>query len=138
MLLNMDPTTCDAIFMARSGQERVNDLFRHVQDELVRRPTVLTVAQQDDAPKRVRDARPKLRPEGTIILGHQGSHPKIARLLGLPIPEKGEWVATRLVSVLPDDPRGKVYLGARYWARALSNEGGTAAPAIPTTLPRQP
>ena len=58
LLLEMDSDARQRIFaFPRSGQARVNQLFREVQGRVVGRQTVLTVAQQDDAPKRARDAR---------------------------------------------------------------------------------
>ncbi|MFG2950834.1 NaeI family type II restriction endonuclease [Streptomyces adustus] len=108
--------------LASSGQQRVNQLFREVQDRLVGRQTVLTLGQQDDAPKRARDARKKLRPEGIVVLGHQGSHPRVARALELPIPVKGEWISTRLVPVSSDDERPKFSLDGQFWARACGEE----------------
>jgi hypothetical protein len=87
------------------GQARVNELFRRVQRRLVNRNTVITVASQDDGPKRVRDARDHLRPEGILVLGHQSAHPGICADLGLPVVPKGSYVAVRVT----DEPR----LGAR-------------------------
>ena len=80
-----------------SGQGRVTQLFRCVPQRIVRREVVLTVAQQDDGPKRVRDARKALQPEGVIVLGHQQSHPRTAASLGLPVPPKGSWISCRVV-----------------------------------------
>lgn len=98
LLLHLDDATRSAILdYDLSGQKRVNQLFRSVQGRLVRREVVLTVAQQDDGPKRVRDARKHLRPEGIVVLGHQGGHPRIAGALGLPTPPKGSWIAARVV-----------------------------------------
>ncbi|MEU3030988.1 NaeI family type II restriction endonuclease [Streptomyces incarnatus] len=105
-----------------SGQQRLNQLFREVQDQLIGRQTVLTVGQQDDSPKRARDARMDLRPEGIVVLGHQGSHPHVARALGLPAPIKGEWISTRLFPVSSDDARPKFSLDGKFWARAHEEE----------------
>nr|WP_232546360.1 NaeI family type II restriction endonuclease [Streptomyces antimycoticus] len=107
---------------ASSGQQRVNQLFREVPDRLIGRQTVLTVAQQDDSPKRARDARIQLRRLGIVVLGHQGSHPHIARALELPVPIKGEWISTRLVPVCSDDARPKFSLDGQFWARAREDE----------------
>jgi hypothetical protein len=81
------------------GQTRTNELFRRVPERLINRNTVLTVAQQDDSPKRVRDARNHLRSEGFMILGDMKRHPHIARELGLPVPDKGSWVSVRVTEV---------------------------------------
>lgn len=97
-----------------SGQQRVNQLFRVVLGRVVRREVVLTVAQQEDSPKRVRDARRSLRPEGIIVLGHQGSHPGIAEGLGLEAPPKGSWIAAKVVKADPADAEAVVIAGGRW------------------------
>ena len=107
----------------RSGQKRVDALFRECQQQLIRRPVVLTVAQQDDAPKRARDARTHLRAEGLLVLGHATPHPQIARDLGLDVPSKGEWLSVKLAPV--DDEAGTDRLTTQYAGRrwALWREG---------------
>ncbi|MEU5440996.1 NaeI family type II restriction endonuclease [Streptomyces griseofuscus] len=124
LLLQLEPETRKRILPASrlSGQERVNRLFREVQNRIIGRQTVLTVAQQDDSPKRARDARIALRPEGIVVLGHQGTHPHIARALELPVPIKGEWISTRLVPVSSDDARPKFSLDGQFWARTHEDE----------------
>ncbi|MEU3818917.1 NaeI family type II restriction endonuclease [Streptomyces sp. NPDC030392] len=128
LLLHLDAEVRERILTASlpgrasSGQQRVNQLFCEVQNRLIGRQTVLTVGQQDDAPKRARDARKALRPKGIIVLGHQGSHPHVARALELPVPIKGEWISTRLVPVSSDDPRPKFSLDGRFWGRARGQE----------------
>lgn len=77
-----------------SGQTRINALFRLVQDRIIPRVAIETVAKQKDPMKRVRDARHHLASEGILILGHQGNDPDMARQLGLPIPKKGEMIST--------------------------------------------
>ncbi|MFE5373662.1 NaeI family type II restriction endonuclease [Streptomyces mirabilis] len=128
LLRHLDPAARERILTASlprrrsSGQQRVNQLFREVQDRLIGRQTVLTVGQQDDAPKRARDARKALRPKGIVVLGHQGSHPHVARKLELPAPTKGEWISTRLVPVPSDDARPKFSLDGQFWGRAQGKE----------------
>ncbi|MEU9236852.1 NaeI family type II restriction endonuclease [Streptomyces subrutilus] len=139
LLLRLDAESRERILTASlpgrasSGQQRLNQLFREVQDRIVGRQTVLTVGQQDDSLKRARDTRQPLRREGIVVLGHQGSHPHVARALGLPAPIKGEWISTRLVPVSPDDPRPKFSLDRRrqFWARAHGNEILHPAPDLP-------
>ncbi|MFJ4988155.1 NaeI family type II restriction endonuclease [Streptomyces sp. NPDC088732] len=128
LLRHLDPKARERILTASlprrrtSGQQRVNQLFREVQDRLVGRQTVLTVGQQDDAPKRARDARIALRPKGIVVLGHQNSHPYVAHALGLPVPIKGEWISTLLVPVSSDDARPKFSLDGQFWGRAREEE----------------
>lgn len=97
-----------------SGQQRVNQLFRVVLGRVVRREVVLTVAQQEDSPKRVRDARRSLQPEGIMVLGHQGSHPVVAEGLGLEAPPKGSWIAARVVKADPADAEAVEIAGERW------------------------
>ncbi|CAL9456137.1 NaeI family type II restriction endonuclease [Streptomyces sp. enrichment culture] len=110
------------------GQTRTNELFRRVQKRLINRNTVLTVAQQDDSPKRVRDARNHLRPEGIMILGDMKRHPHIARDLGLPVPDKGSWVSVRVTEAaeLPADRRTTCIDGRHY---AVWQDGDPEVPA---------
>ncbi|MGE7433974.1 NaeI family type II restriction endonuclease [Kitasatospora sp. NPDC001175] len=137
LLRHLDPEARERILTASlprrpsSGQQRLNQLFREVQDRIVGRQTVLTVGQQDDSPKRARGAREHLRPEGIVVLGHQGSHPHAARALELPVPIKGEWISTRLVPVSRDDARPKFSLDGQFWARACGNEPTNPAPDLP-------
>lgn len=117
------PEKVTAIFKAsenyrgggNGGQLRVNELFRQMTGQLVDRTTVVTVATQHDGPKRARDARKHLRPEGIVVLGHMKPAPKIAKDLGLPVPSNGFWVSTRLTRVSEDDLRPTTTInGDRY------------------------
>ncbi|MEI5103185.1 NaeI family type II restriction endonuclease [Streptomyces sp. PmtG] len=111
------------------GQLRTNELFRRVQRNPVNRNTVLTVASQDDGPKRVRDARNHLRPEGIMILGHQSQHPRIARDLGLPVPDKGSWVAVRVARIDGHDPTRRItQISGQDYAEWREGDAPAAAP----------
>lgn len=126
ILLALAPADRTAVLEKRSGQARTNELFRRVHGQIINRNTVLTVARQDDSPKRVRDARNHLRKEGILILGHQGGHPLAALELGVPVPRKGEWVAVRIAAVPETSPRQKTLLAGAYYAVA---EAGESSPA---------
>ena len=130
LLLHLDNGKRSAILDNRlSGQKRVNELFRKVHGRLVRREVVLTVAQQDDGPKRVRDARKHLQPEGIVVLGHQKNHLRIAKSLGLIPPPKGSWIAARLSPALGHEP-ATVEIEGTHWR--LAND---ADPILPGPLP---
>lgn len=132
LLLHLNADARGRIFsFASSGQKRVDQLFREVQGQIVGRETVLTVGQQDDAPKRVRDARLHLRSEGIVLLGHQDSHPAIATALRLPVPAKGEWIAVRVTPVSEADTRPSCVLGGQRWAVAEVDEPSVTAPELP-------
>ena len=75
ILLHLPDTTVAAIFAERSGQARLNRLFRLVQGRRISRGVVATLAQQKDPMKRVRadgGSRTQLRDEGFVILGDLG------------------------------------------------------------------
>jgi hypothetical protein len=138
LLLHLPSASRERILSAGSGQRRVNQLFREVTGRIIGRHTVLTVGQQDDAPKRARDARDQLRPEGYVVLGHQEAHPMLARLLGLTVPVKGEWISARLTSVDTSDPRPKVFVDLQWWAVAETADIRMEAPLLPRhALPPQ-
>ncbi|MFE7954947.1 NaeI family type II restriction endonuclease [Streptomyces sp. NPDC057413] len=135
ILLNLTPGERAAIFKAATsqrgngGQARTNELFRRVQGRLINRNTVLTVARQDDSLKRVRDARIHLRRDGIIILGHMKQHPRIARELDLPVPDKGSWVAARVTEVDAATPSRKVTeISGRIYAVWQQGDRECAAP----------
>lgn len=128
LLLCLSDEECSAILdPGLSGQQRVNQLFRRVLGRVVRREVVLTVAQQDDGPKRVRDARNALLPEGILVLGHQGSHPGIAKSLGLKVPPKGSWIAARVTKAGSADAKSVVIAGER-WRLAAPGDPTSAGP----------
>ena len=131
LLLNLAPEVRERILRpASSGQGRVNDLFRSVQDQLVERAVVLTVGQQDDAPKRVRDARTHLRAEGIIILGHELPHRRVAQSLGLPQAQKGSWISTRVIPT-EEQGGGGFFIDGRWWKKASFSDPVAAAPKFP-------
>lgn len=136
-LLSLDGDTLTAILAQRSGQKRVNELFRRVTNVRIGRNTVATVAQQDDYMKRVRDnggARGILRTDGYLIPGGDyDSHRVIARTLGIEVPLPGEFVSVRVVPASEDDI-GVVELDGGYWRAAFTDEVVTEpAPRLPTT-----
>ncbi|MDX3831749.1 NaeI family type II restriction endonuclease [Streptomyces europaeiscabiei] len=102
LLLHLDDQTRHTLYAPKSGQKRVNELFRHVQRKRIDRNVVRTLAQQHDYMARVRDdrnrtrARPALREEGYIIPGDSRNHQAVAEALGGPVPEKGEFVSFRV------------------------------------------
>ncbi len=104
LLLHLSDETREAVLdPGLSRQQRVVELFHRVQERIISREVVLTVAQQLDGPKRVRDARRLLAPLDIEILGHQDGDPEAAAAFGLPVPRKGEWVS---VSVEPAEREG--------------------------------
>lgn len=132
LLLNLVAEVRERILKpASSGQRRINDLFRYVQDRLIDRAVVLTVGQQDDAPKRVRDARNRLRREGIIVLGHETSHRRIARSLDLSEPAKGSWISTKVTPASIDEDAPGFFLDDRWWKKATEGDLLAPGPAFP-------
>lgn len=133
LLLHLDDATRSQILALRgprNGQRRTDLLFRLVQSRLVSRTAVLTVGQQDDAPKRVRDSRKNLRSEGIIILGHQGDHPRIASALELPVPAKGEWVSATVAPQVSDVVCPAVSIAGELWRIAGKDDRPRLAPQV--------
>ncbi|MGW3662819.1 NaeI family type II restriction endonuclease [Streptomyces sp. NPDC005141] len=136
VLLHMDSADRDAVFASNSGQGRLNELFRRVQQRRIGRNVIRTVAQQKDYMKRVRGnggSRSALMPEGILIMGDYASHREIAGQLGLPLPEEGEFVSARVVTSGPqhgDAPR--VTLDAKQWVLARADDPVVTAPALPS------
>lgn len=133
LLRSLPPSDLRAIFAdAASGQQRINELFRRVHHRIIRREVTLTVARQDDSMKRARDARRHLQPEGILVLGHQGEHPRIARDLGLQVPRKGEFIACRVVRPISGrllGPRPSTVINGEPWVIASADDPPHAGPS---------
>jgi len=132
-LLQLPTEVVAEIMSGRSGQSRLNELFRRATNRRLSRNIIATVAQQDDYMKRVRDnggSRGALRPEGYLILG--GGYKvqrNLAEALGAAIPEPGELVS---IQVVPASPAGGVQIGESFWRMAAESEVATApAPVVP-------
>ena len=135
-LLHMSPIDRKAVFDKNSGQARLNELFRRVQNRRIGRNVVRTVAQQKDYMKRVRGnggSRSALRREGIIIMGDYEVHKNIAAALRLPLPGRGEFVSARVAQVSPEESiRPIVELEGSFWAIATPSEPAQLAPTLPT------
>jgi hypothetical protein len=139
LLLHLDKDTRSRILLPgkKMGQKRVNQLFRLVHSRRIGRGVVRTAAQQHDYMARVREgspsrARPKLREEGIIILGDYKSHQDVARSLGGPVPERGEFVAFKVDRAKPaDEGRPQAELGGEFWVVVDPKAHAGPAPKIP-------
>jgi Restriction endonuclease NaeI len=139
LFLRLDPRVRQRIFDAQSGrglptgQARTNELFRSVQGRIIRRAELATVARQDDFMKRARGnggARTHLRPEGILVLGHQDGDPQIAAALGLPAPQKGEFISARVTPARPDRGDQIALIDGRGWALARPGDPPHPAPLL--------
>jgi Restriction endonuclease NaeI len=144
LIAHLEASTRERIFSARAprgplhGQARCNELFRSVQRRIIRRAELATVAQQDDFMKRARGnggARTQLQPEGILVLGHQENDPLVAAALGLPVPQKGEFISGRVVPARDDRDDPVAVIGGERWALARPGDPVFAAPAVPRAGP---
>jgi hypothetical protein len=140
VFLGLSDDKRERIFNARAnrgdqhGQSRVNELFRTVHGQIVRRAELATVAQQDDFMKRARasgGARTILRSEGILVLGHQGIDRHIAEALGLPVPRKGEFVAARVAPRDQEPSSHGVEIDNQWWVVANPDDPIVVAPDWP-------
>lgn len=134
VLLECDEDTLRSIFAPRSGQQRVNELLRRVTGRRIGRNTIATVAQQDDFMKRVRangGARTSLRPEGLVVLGGDyEQHRRVARELGVDVPQPGEVTSVR-VAPAQDDDAFTTFADGQYWRIAIEGDALALAPELP-------
>jgi len=133
LFLRLDPQVRRRIFAAPSGQARANELFRSVPRRIIRRAELATVAQQDDFMKRARGnggARTDLRPEGILVLGHQDGDPQIAFALGLPVPQKGEFISARVTPARADRADPVAVIDGCGWALARPGDPPHPAPLL--------
>lgn len=124
VLLQLPRGDVEAMLRLRSGNKKVSQLFRLAEGKIVHRNAVSTVAQQLDAQKRVRGnggARDTLQPEGYLVMSGV-YHQRTAKLLGLPIPLRDEYISTRVV---PADPETGTQIDDSYWRVALPDESVT-------------
>ncbi|WP_328633333.1 NaeI family type II restriction endonuclease [Streptomyces sp. NBC_00356] len=135
VLLHMNPADRQAVFAPTSGQQRLNELFRRAQNRRIGRNVVRTVAQQKDYMKRVRGnggSRSALRPEGILIMGDYASHQTIASCLGLPRPQEGEFVSTRVIRTRPEHAsQPQIELDGAIWTCARPNDPYECGPLLP-------
>lgn len=123
ILLQLSEVEVNRIFKPKSGQARVNELFRVATNMRISRNIIATVAQQDDFMKRTREnggARSALRKEGILILGGDYSaQTVIAESLGCVVPAPGELVSVR-VGPVDFAVENSVQIDGKYW-RALDS-----------------
>lgn len=91
VLLSIPSETTRLIFSKKSGQERINELFRQCPGIIFNSAAIESVASQKDSSKRVRDARNHLEAEGIKI--YSGYDNAILLERGLNPIKKGEFIA---------------------------------------------
>jgi hypothetical protein len=138
VLLHMDPGDRRAVFSLESGQQRLNELFRRVQQRRISRNVVRTVAQQKDYMKRVRGnggSRSALRPEGILIMGDYDSHRAVAERLDLLPPREGEFISVRVARrAIHHQDAPHVVLDGEAWVVATPADPAQVAPLLPSHI----
>jgi len=133
VLLQLDRSVVEKIMSQKSGQKRINELFRAALCRKVGRAVVATVAQQDDYMKRVRGnggARTALQPQGILILGQFQSHGAVAKALKISVPGRGETVSVQ-VTPAKTPGVGVAQIGGKYWKVAKPADPIVRAPVLP-------
>ena len=134
ILLMLEPSSLELIMGQSSGQARLDNLFRLVQQELIPRGVVYTVAQQKDPMKRIRyngGSRSNLQPEGILILGDYKRHQRIAHALELPVCHEGDSLSVRVHPAEPGFSGRTVTIGNHLWRVATQSDPVVPAPRIP-------
>jgi hypothetical protein len=137
ILLHLSDADREAVLEQRSGQARVNELFRRAQGRRIERNVVRTVVQQEDYMKRVREnggSRSALRHEGFIIMGDYPVHQDIARQLGLPVPQEGQFVSARVVPAVPASSKPVAEIDGGLWSVASPGDPVVTAPVLPSAF----
>jgi hypothetical protein len=137
VLFQLDRAVVDRIFAQKSGQQKINELFRNALGRRVGRAVVATVAQQPDYMKRVRKnggARSALQSEGILILGQYHDHGTIAQHLGVAVPAEGESVSVRVTPAGGPGP-GVAEISGGFWRVAQPTDRIVPAPDLPTIKP---
>ncbi|WP_164716796.1 NaeI family type II restriction endonuclease [Paenibacillus whitsoniae] len=92
-LLKLDPEVIKKVYSKKSGQERINELFRSCPGIVFNGAAIESVAMQKDSSKRVRDARNIwLKPEGISIYSGKYDNDKLLEK-GLSPLEKDEFMS---------------------------------------------
>ena len=127
VLLQLPGDQVEAILSRRGASARVSELFRRAQGMVLNETTLQTVTLAENFGKRVREVVPVVRRDGVIVLSAHTA--KIAQELGLPVPERGQWVSVRVVPAADDDVLVTTIDGQR-WRPAHPEDPIVEAPQV--------
>lgn len=133
ILLQLPRANVDELMQLRSGQRRIDQIFRIAQGRRISGTVIETLGQQIDPRKRVRGnggSRSRLKPEGIIILGDYHADRQIAKDLGVDVPCDGEFVAVRVAPVATTGPR-VARIARGLWRIASPTDPIISAPKTP-------
>ncbi|AHI22505.1 NaeI family type II restriction endonuclease [Corynebacterium vitaeruminis] len=132
-LLHLPKEDVEAIMAPKSGQKRIDELFRRAQKMRIPRGVLATVGQQKDFMKRARKnggSRTNLAAEGILVLGQYEKDQEIAARLEIPVPLRGESVSVRVVRCEEGFLGPKVDLLGSSWRVATQDDPIEPAPEI--------
>lgn len=132
-LLHLPKEDVEAIMTPKSGQKRIDELFRRAQKMRIPRGVLATVGQQKDFMKRARKnggSRTNLAAEGILVLGQYEKDQEIAARLEIPVPLRGESVSVRVVRCEEGFLGPKVDLLGSSWRVATQDDPIEPAPEI--------
>ncbi len=108
-LLHLDPGVRTSILTMpdgrpRSGQQRINQVFRLMVGYPISTNAIDTLAVQRDPSKRCRDARIPLRKEGIIVCSAKYDYAKVKKY-GYPPLKRDHWMSIRIGDRVTDSPQ---------------------------------
>ena len=128
----------DVILSKKSGQQKVNEVFRRAPGRRISRAAIETLAMQRDPLKRVRrngGARTPLAKEGIIIMnGDYTWQRDIVKALGAEPPQEGEFVSLHITPAEPGWTGPQTTIEGRAWRCGTPAEALASASELPEIL----
>lgn len=138
VLANLPPEDLEAILSRRSGQQKVNEIFRLAPGCRISRAAIETLAMQRDPLKRVRrngGARTPLAREGIVILsGDYTWQRNIVESLGVEPPIEGEFVSLYLTLAEASWDGPQIVVEGKSWRTGTAAEALRTADQLPEVL----
>jgi len=138
VLACLPPHDLDIIVSKRSGQQRVNEIFRLAPGWRISRAAIETLAMQRDPLKRVRrngGARTPLAREGIVIMsGDYAWQRRIVESLGVEPPLEGEFVSLYLTLAEASWDGPHIVVEGSVWRTGTPVEAQDTAQELPEVL----
>ena len=138
VLASLPRSDLQAILAKKSGQQKVNEVFRRATGRRISRAAIETLAMQRDPMKRVRHnggARTPLSKEGIIIMcGDYVWQRDVVTALGVEAPLDSEFVSLHITPAEDSWNGPTVTIEGRAWRRGSAREALTSASVLPEVL----
>jgi hypothetical protein len=138
VLANLPKPDLDVILSRKSGQQKVNEIFRRAPGRRISRAAIETLAMQRDPMKRVRrngGARTPLAKEGIIIMGGDYIWQRnIVTALEVEPPLEGEFVSLYLTLAEDSWDGPKIVIEGQAWRLGTPAEAQASASQLPEVL----